>query len=297
MNLLTKLYVTLRDQGRHPLNRKSKFRAAMDFAVAQMAARKIPGDVCVPFPNDCRLLIPPHMKGAAHFIYPGLCEFEEMAFVVHFLRPDDLFVDVGANIGAYTILASGATGCSAISFEPNPTTFSSLLLNVRLNNLTERVKALNSALGREEGVLKMTEGLGTENSVCESGSEEKAISVRVTSMDTVLNQRAPVLLKMDVEGFETEVFAGGKSTLQHPALKAMIVEKAGNGTKYGFDENALHRQLRDASFVPCSYSPFTRRLERLPDKAEGNIIYVRELEIAKQRVERAPAFRYRGLTI
>jgi hypothetical protein len=50
------------------------------------------------------------MKGAAHFIYPGVCEFEEMAFVLHYARPTDLFVDVGANIGAYTVLAAGASG-------------------------------------------------------------------------------------------------------------------------------------------------------------------------------------------
>ena len=129
--MLKKLYVTLRTQGRHPLNRKSSWRAAFDFSLAQIAARLVPGEVCVPFPNGTRLLVPPHMKGAAHFIYPGLCEFEDMGFALHFLRPDDLFLDVGANIGAYTVLAAGAAGCRVIAFEPAPATFRSLQANLQ----------------------------------------------------------------------------------------------------------------------------------------------------------------------
>jgi len=168
MNLFSKVYLTLRAQGRHPLNRKSSLRAAWDFSVAQVAARLVPGDVCVEFPNETKLLVSPKMKGAAHFIHPGLCEFEDMAFILHFLRPDDWFVDVGANVGAYTVLAAGVVRSRALAFEPNPTTFRSLALNVHLNDLAGRVTFLNLALGREAGVLQMTEGLGTENRVAAS---------------------------------------------------------------------------------------------------------------------------------
>ena len=115
MLLLKKIFATLRWVANHPLNRRCKTKAVWNFCVAQVAARLVPGDICRPFPNQTKLLISPGMKGAAHFIFPGLCEFEEMAFVLHFLRPDDLFVDVGANVGAYTILASGAVGARSVS--------------------------------------------------------------------------------------------------------------------------------------------------------------------------------------
>jgi len=42
----------------------------------------------------------------------------DMGFLLHFLRKDDLFLDVGANIGSYTVLAGGAVGAKSISFEP-----------------------------------------------------------------------------------------------------------------------------------------------------------------------------------
>ena len=106
MNPVTKVVGTLNSVRRHPLSQGRGVRSMWEFVVAQLASRRVPGEVCVELANGTRLLVPPHMKGAAHFIYPGMNEFDEMAFVLHFLRPDDLFADIGANIGAYTVLAA-----------------------------------------------------------------------------------------------------------------------------------------------------------------------------------------------
>jgi hypothetical protein len=50
------------------------------------------------------------MEGRRADVTVGLFEFEEMAFVLHALRGDELFVDVGANVGIYTVLAAGGVG-------------------------------------------------------------------------------------------------------------------------------------------------------------------------------------------
>ena len=297
MGIFKKLFITLRAQGKHPLNRKSNWRAAWDFAVAQVAARLVPGEVCVPFPNETRLLIPPRMKGAAHFIYPGLCEFEDMAFVMHFLRSTDMFIDAGANIGAYTVLAAGVAGSRVLAFEPAPTTFRSLELNIQLNGLANRATGFNLALGREDGILRMTEGLGTENSICQSKPEGGGIEVPVRALDRLLGETRPALLKIDVEGFETEVFAGAVEMLRQPTLEAMIVEKSGNGGSYGFDEDDLHREIQRAGFLPCAYAPLQRSLCRLSGEAAGNIIYVRNIESSHRRLRQSPPFRIAGCLI
>src|SRR6185503_10159883 len=143
------------------LNQNKRLRSAVDFCVAQAAVRRIPGEVCVAFPNDTRLLIPPLMKGAAHFITPGLCEFEEMCFVLHFLRPADIFADVGANVGAYTVLASGVAKARTVCFEPTPSTFVYLARNVALNNLQNLARPVNAAVGKSKGEIRLTETLGT----------------------------------------------------------------------------------------------------------------------------------------
>ena len=297
MNIFTKLFVTLRGVANHPLNRSSRVRAMRDFCVAQVAVRMMPGDICVAFPNQTKLLISPRMKGAAHFISPGLCEFEEMAFVVHFLRPDDLFVDIGANVGAYTLLAAGVAGAKAIAFEPSPSTFGYLQQNVRLNGIESRVRALNLAAGSKEGVLELTEGLGTENYVVRSNDRVPKTQVKVATLDRVIGSDQPALIKIDVEGFETEALAGAGATLANPHLQGMIIERARNGDRYGFDEAGLHERIRAMSFTPCAYVPASRSLQSIPKDALGNIIYVRDLEFCRKRLREAPSFRFSGVSI
>ena len=291
MNPISKLFVTLRGVANHPLQRDHKLRAVVGFCVAQVAARLSPGDICVEFPNQTHVLLSPRMKGAAHFIAPRLCEFEEMAFVMHYLRADDLFVDVGANVGVYTVLAAGVVGARAMAFEPSPDTFEMLSRNIRLNDLADRVKAFNMAVGRVAGTMQLTVGLGTENFINPRSSEGNSVSVKVTTLDARFADTAPNFLKIDVEGFEAEVFAGAKSTLKNKKLRALIVERCNNSNRYGFDETVLHREIRQEGFVPCIYEPFTRSLRQADDEMNGNIIYVRNIPDANAVLRSAPAFK------
>jgi len=297
MGIFKKFYLTLREQGRYPLNQRSSLRAAWDFSVAQVAARLIPGEVCVEFPNDTKLIVPPHMKGASHFIFPGLCEFGDMGFVLHFLRPEDLFTDVGANIGAYTVLAGGAIGCRVVSFEPSAKTFKSLLTNIQVNGFSSRATAYNKAVGREPGTLNFSEGLGTENFVQTGGNGATGNTVEVTSLDHALGQSDPVLMKIDVEGFETEVIAGAASVLKKESLQALIIEKNESGSRYGFDESKLHQTIMSFGFKPFCYSPKTRTIQELPPGMHGNVVYLKNFERARDRVRNAPKFQYKGFSI
>lgn len=92
------------------------------FVKWQIGNRLVLGPVAARFVNDARLFVQKGMTGATGNLYVGLHEFEDMSFVLHGLRPDDLFVDVGANVGSYTVLAGAAVGASCVSFEPIPET-------------------------------------------------------------------------------------------------------------------------------------------------------------------------------
>jgi len=300
MGLLRKIYYTLQSVANHPLKREHKWTAVRDFCLVQVAVRLIPGDICVAFPNQTKLLVSPRMKGAAHFISPGLCEFDDMCFVPHFLRPDDLFADVGSNVGAYTVLASGLSGAKTVAFEPSPSTFRYLEQNVRINDLTGKVRLLNVAVGRSPGRLRLTQDLGTENHICQSlgtGEQTGGVEVEVTTLDTVFAKAPPALMKIDVEGFETEAFGGAAALLAHSGLEAMIVERSGNATRYGYGETDLHQRIRAHGFTPCSYSALERRLFEISPDAFGNIIYARDIERVRQRLQSSPTFRFAGKDI
>lgn len=296
MNPITKVVGALRDTANHPVNRHRKFKAVLEYGFVQIATRLVPGEICVEFPNNTRLLISPHMKGAAHYITPRLCEFEDMSFVMHFLRPGDLFVDVGANVGAFTVMAAGVAAARVMAFEASPDTYEMLARNIRLNGFDEHVKAIHAAAGRNEGTAKFSIGLGTENYVTNGTTTNRTITVKMTTLDKELAGDPPDLLKIDVEGFETEVFAGAAKTLRDPNLKAIIVEHDNLGARYGFDEELLHREIRQCGFTGCNYEPFTRRLFEVGEDAR-NIIYIRNVAEASKLLSTAKPYTLDRLSV
>jgi FkbM family methyltransferase len=297
MNAIVKIVKALQFAASHPQNRDRKFRAVMEYGFIQAAARVVPGNICLEFPNRTRLMVSPHMKGAAHFITPRLCEFDEMAFVMHFLRAGEMFADVGANVGAFTVLAAGVAGARTVSFEPSRETFPMLSDNVRLNDLSDRVRLVNAVVGRSVGNVRFSAGLGTENHVAAASENENSVSVPMTTLDHELAASPAVLLKVDVEGFETEVFGGAENTLKNQALQAVIIEHNGSGNRYGYDEDALHSQIRSHGFIPCRYEPFNHKLQPLGDDSNGNIIYVRDIDVANKRLQAAPPFELGNLKV
>ena len=148
----------------HPLNRENKFDALRRWLGWQIGSRLVSGPVAVPFVNGARLLVSPGMTGATGNIYCGLHEFESMAFALHLLRPDNLFLDVGANIGSYSILAA-SLGARCLAFEPVPTAYEHLLENINLNRFGNLIDARNIAIGDKKGRLRMTTGFDTTNRV------------------------------------------------------------------------------------------------------------------------------------
>ena len=115
------MLTALRHVWRHPLNANGRLSGIGRFARWQIATRLLPGAaVAIPFTDRARLLVSRGMYGATQNVYCGLNDFEDMSFLVHYLRQDDVLWMVGANIGAYTVLAGAAAGARTYAFEPSP---------------------------------------------------------------------------------------------------------------------------------------------------------------------------------
>ena len=87
----------------HPLNKSNKADAIMRFIKWQINTRLNPHPVVYPYTEKAKLIIEKGMTGATGNLYCGLHEFEDMSFLLHFLREEDLFIDIGANVGSYTV--------------------------------------------------------------------------------------------------------------------------------------------------------------------------------------------------
>jgi len=165
INFLKRLFNIFSFIGNHPIAGRNKFSAYKRFLNWQIIQTILPKPRVCKFVEDSVLLIEKEMRGATGNIYCGLLEFEDMAFVLHFLRPGDLMGDIGANVGAYTVLAAKNSGANVVSIEPVPDTFLHLEKNVNLNNIVHLTTLLNCGAASKNGELEFTQELDVVNHV------------------------------------------------------------------------------------------------------------------------------------
>ena len=267
----------------HPLTKQTPVRALLGFFKWQFFSRIYKKPVVYNFTANSKLYVWNGLAGATGNIYSGLHEFEDMSFLLHFLRDGDLFVDVGANIGSYTILASAEIGAKTIAFEPVKSTYINLINNISLNQISDKVEPLNIGVSNKKGSLKFTKSFDTGNHVA-NPDESEFESIEVDSLDSILANKNPSLLKIDVEGFETEVLNGATDILQLESLKAIIIELNGSGNRYGYNDNDTHLKLLENGFKVMKYLPFERKLTDALPSNEHNTLYVRDPKFVAERI-------------
>jgi FkbM family methyltransferase len=283
-------FQTLKFINNHELAKKHRLRAVARFLKWQFSQKIYPHPVVYPFISNTKLWVQKGMTGATGNIYTGLHEFNDMAFLLHFLRASDWFIDVGANVGSYSILASGVVGAHSISIEPVPQTFKKLEKNIDINGIQAKVLAMNIGIASAKASLRFSCDADTVNHVLKDQMiGDDTVEVDVNTLDGILeNLPIPTLIKIDVEGFEQEVINGATKLLQSTTLKAIIIELNGSGGRYGFDEKNIHHQIKEAGFSPFSYDPFSRSLTPMSNFGLLNTIYLREIDFVEERLKTAP---------
>jgi len=275
--------MSLRDIGdffaRHELTRDDRLGAWIRFASWQFRSR-LQKELIVPWIGGQRLLVRRGMAGATGNIYAGLHEFPEMALLLHLLRPGDLFLDVGANVGSYVVLASGVCRARTIAFEPDPITATALRRNVSINHLDELVTVYEAAVGNVESMVPFTVGLDTVNKVAEPGVTGTRM-VRQCRLDDVASADNPIMVKIDIEGYEEAALDGAHVLLAKPSLKAIEIETV---------TEKVRTLLQDQGFFQAGYDPWTRRLQPGCEAVRtNNTLYIRDLEFVEERLKTAPS--------
>ena len=231
------------------------------------------------------------MTGATGNLYCGLHEFGDMGFLLHFLRPGDVFVDVGANIGSFSLLASGVVGAKSVALEPVPSTFAALRLNIAVNRLEELVEPLCVAAGARRGRVRLSIDRGPENGAVGESYSGASAEVSTISLDEVTENKWPVLLKVDAEGSEREVLEGASESLRHPMLEAVLLEG---------DSGEIATMMSRAGFTRASYAPIPRRLEMTASRRSGspmetlNNLWIRNEQLVRDRCRTARQFTVYG---
>ena len=130
------------------------------------------------------------------------------------------FVDVGANVGTYSIWAADL-GAQVIAVEPAADARDALLKNAGLNGI--HLELVPAALAGEPGVMRFTDSLATQNHLIPEGGAD-GVDVEVRTLDSVLGNRTADGLKIDVEGAEHMVLDGARTALAEGRLPIIQLE-------------------------------------------------------------------------
>lgn len=288
------LYKTLEFIVKHPLNKRKKIRAIFEYLKWQIGSRLVSGEVIYHWIDGSKFIARAGERGVTQNIYCGLHEFHEMGYVLHVLNSQDIFIDIGANAGSYTILACAVRGAAGYCFEPIPSTYQRLIRNIKLNDLSDRVKSYNIGLSDGRDELLFTSTLDTINHVVfENDHAIDVVRVKVFPLDEILVDVAPSVIKIDVEGLETRVVNGMLHTLENPSLHSVIMELNGSGTRYGFKDDLIIKKMSDFGFRMYTYEPFDRVLKLISKNKGmfGNVLFLRNEEFVTQRIATAPFIR------
>ena len=167
---------------------------------------------------------------------------ETVAWIETFLKEDDIFYDVGANIGAYSLMAAKYhnSNIKVYAFEPGFSNFPQLVKNIVLNGCEESIIPLQVALSNKTIVgtfnySNLVSGAALHalgEAIDELGRPFKPIlrqPVLAYRVDDLVKQfRIPVPnhIKIDVDGAELAVLEGAAETLTDSSVKSIIVEVA-----------------------------------------------------------------------
>jgi len=153
----------------------------------------------------------------------------ESSFILDNLKDGDVFVDVGANIGYFSMLAARQKAGKVLAIEPTPKTYDMLNINIKYNMFTDVVETFNFALGSEIHTAKLVPSLGPkshmEYKTDNIHSHLSTIDVKVTTLDNLIKDNKEItrvdFIKVDIEGAEYNFLLGARKTIE--VFKPMIL--------------------------------------------------------------------------
>lgn len=184
-------------------------------------------------------------------------ESSEIDAVCKRLDRSSVVVDVGANIGAFALPVTRATGARVIAVEPVTSTFALLNHNVRRNRVEEAVTTVQAALGENPGEAVVTTDSQSTNYLLPAQSSARVGEelVPVTTLDLLLDGEPRIdLIKVDVEGLELKVMHGALEILARHAPAVLLEIESRWTERYGYKPEDIFALMAKAGY---SYETMT----------------------------------------
>lgn len=204
---------------------------------------------------EAKCICHPERSFAGLVIYTKFPEYPDMNFIYDITRPDDIFIDVGADIGTYSLVAaSKITTGKVYAFEPTPSSLCILNQNIYLNNFgskIEIVEKLVSDIDATEGFVFCKDS--EENHIIYSKGKmaEKGQKVKSVKLDTFaasMGLSYVDLVKIDVEGAEYKVLQGFEGYLATGSVGILLIEVNLKSKLFGLRADDVFSFLLDRGY-------------------------------------------------
>jgi FkbM family methyltransferase len=231
----------------HPANDGARARALLRAGCYQFQARVLGRRILARLGDRSRIWADLRRPAAWKAVYANPPDYPEMLVWQQVLRPGDLFLDVGANLGSYAVLAA-ELGAEVIAVEPAADTFALLQENIALNGY--EIRAVQAAAGT--GTARFTSGRDCASQFSLAGQVETTL----ITVDSLLDGRPAAGMKIDVEGFELEVLRGCAQALA--AHRVALIQLQWNATSLaalGTDRTPVADLLEGHGYQLCRPDP------------------------------------------
>lgn len=222
---------------------------------------------CICYPNN------------SHFgtlvLYTTFPEYSEMMMVHKLLKVDDIFLDVGANIGVYSLIAaSKITSGKIYAFEPSIKSLPNLYENISLNQINNKVRVVEKVVSDKDGSLDFDISDASDyNHISCSDSGKDIIKLPSITLDNFISKNKIShikLIKIDVEGTELLVLKGLKESLKSKLVDVLIVEVSeGTSKRFAFSPADVFKFLEEYGFNLFYFDP-KYKLKKFGKTLEGN---------------------------
>ncbi|MBC6112157.1 FkbM family methyltransferase [Pedobacter fastidiosus] len=161
-------------------------------------------------------------------MYNYIVDWEEFNLIKDYIKADHTVLDVGTNMGYYTVWISKFIGQNGQihCFEPDSSNFKKLKQNAEINNLVKTAKLNNIALSDTNGFIPFTLGLDGQNHI-NLDQSNKSVNVDTKKLDTYAEENNIEQIsyaKIDVEGFEYSVLKGAVNLLNNKKIDIIQLE-------------------------------------------------------------------------
>lgn len=235
----------------HPCNKGSKINALFRLVWWKINQILFKLPTVVELTSGTKCICYPNSSYGGMVVYTRLPEYNEIKYFTEEIKSDSIVIDVGANIGVYSLIAAAKSSKGKIySFEPLQRPLDNFKENIAINNFEKRIEVYNSVVSDHVGHEYFKEQKESEISHI-SFEDKKGSKIKSITLDSFIKTskiRKVDIIKIDVEGAELKVLKGMRDSLQKKIVKTIILEVNKNEKSYGYSPRDLFEYLSAFSY-------------------------------------------------